>query len=99
MHLDEIHAFIPQVRVKGVSFPMLTCDISAIDEDLLGWRDQIRGYDVHNLIHDVYAITRSKPLHPIFSIVKQFDPNVSSYLSASQPNSPAYSLNPMPELN
>lgn len=105
MHLGEIYAYIPQVRVKGFSFPMLACDISAIDENLIGWRDELGGYDVHNLIHDVYAITRSKPLHPIFSIVKQFDPKVPSFslsesqlsLGASQCDPPG--LSPLPELN
>ena len=75
-HLDELHGYVPQVKDEGFVFPMLVCDISGIDDNLIGWKDTVRGYSPHNLIDDVQAITQSKPLHPIFSTITQFDPTL-----------------------
>jgi hypothetical protein len=76
VHLDEIHAYVPQVREKGFVYPLLACDTSNIDQQLLDWDDKENGYSPHNLMVDFHKVTRSKPLHPVFSTITQFDPNV-----------------------
>lgn len=76
VHLDEVHGYVPQVRENGFVYPLLACDISNIDENLLDWKDKVRGYGHHSLMNDLHSITQSKPLHPIFSSVTQFDPNI-----------------------
>lgn len=73
-HLHEIHGYIPQTRVEGFDYPFLACDIQGVDEGLVGWKDQFRGFDPHNLICDVQAITGSEILNPVFSIVKEWGP-------------------------
>lgn len=74
-HLDEVHGYIPQVKVKGILFPFLACNIDGIDEDLIGWKDKEKGYISHSLVHDLDTITDCKTLHPVFSIVQQWNPN------------------------
>lgn len=74
-HLHEVHGYIPQTRVKGFGYPFLSCDIRGVDEDLVGWKDQFRGFGPHSLIDDVHAITGSSMLNPVFSVVKQWGPN------------------------
>jgi hypothetical protein len=73
-HREELHGYIPQVRVPGFVFPLLACDISSneIDENLIGWKDKDHGYAPHSLVDDVERITRSQMLHEIFSIVQQW---------------------------
>lgn len=75
---EELHAYIPQVRVPGFVFPLLACDISSngIDEDLIGWKDKDHGYAPHCLVDDVERITKSQMLHAIFSIVQQWKPPI-----------------------
>ena len=77
-HLEEVHGYIPQAKVKGFLFPLVACDITGINEDLMGWKDKHHGYTPHSLVNDVHTITGSKILHPIFSIVKQWDPILPS---------------------
>ena len=72
IHLEEVHGYIPQAKVKGFTFPFLACDICGIDEDLVGWKDKHQGYRPHNLVNDAKTITASKILLPVFSIVKQW---------------------------
>lgn len=72
-HREELNGYIPQVRVPGFVFPILACNIQGIDEDLIGWSDNIHGYAPHSLVDDIERITKSKPSHPIFSIVQQWD--------------------------
>jgi hypothetical protein len=73
-HREELHGYIPQVRVPGFVFPLLACDISSngIDENLIGWKDKDHGYAPHSLVDDVERITRCQMLHDIFSIVQQW---------------------------
>lgn len=77
MHLDEVNAYIPEVRENGFVYPLLACDISNIDQNLMAWKDKSRGYAYHNLMDDFYQVIQCKPLHPVFSTVTQFDPNVT----------------------
>lgn len=76
IHLEEVHGYIPQVKVKGFLFPLIACDIQGIDEDLIGWKDKEHGYIPHSLVHDLEAITESKALNAVFAIVRQWKPNL-----------------------
>jgi hypothetical protein len=82
-HREELHGYIPQVRVPGFVFPLLACDISSngIDEALIGWKDKDHGYAPHRLVDDVERITKSQMLHTIFSIVQQWTPPIPSTAS------------------
>jgi hypothetical protein len=74
-HRHEVHGYIPQVAEKDFPHPMVACDLSDIDEDLLGWKDHFHGFEAHNLVNDVRSILGGKdPTKPVFSIVKHWKP-------------------------
>ena len=54
--LPEIYGYVPQVKLFGSNYPALICDISTIDENLIGWSDPRFSYDRHNLIFDVPGV-------------------------------------------
>lgn len=72
-----MHGYIPQSREPEFVHPLLACDLKGIDDDLVGWQDQVRGFDAHNLVNDAYRIVGGKPLQPVFSIVRQWTPDSS----------------------
>jgi hypothetical protein len=63
--VKEIFAYVPQVKIAQASFPLLVCDVSKLDPELLGWNDPYLGIDAHNLILDVPGLAEK----PIFSKV------------------------------
>ena len=70
----EVMGYIPQVKERGFSHPLLACDLTGIDEDLIGWKDHFHGFERHNLVNDVRDILEGQvPSQPIFSIVKHWD--------------------------
>eukprot|EP00588_Corethron_pennatum_P003274 CAMPEP_0194286204 /NCGR_PEP_ID=MMETSP0169-20130528/32030_1 /TAXON_ID=218684 /ORGANISM="Corethron pennatum, Strain L29A3" /LENGTH=913 /DNA_ID=CAMNT_0039032569 /DNA_START=103 /DNA_END=2841 /DNA_ORIENTATION=+ len=73
-HLQEVQAYIPQMRVQGFEYPLIACNINNIDEDLLGWNDRFKGFDAHNLTNDASSILDAEfPTEKqVFSIVKQW---------------------------
>lgn len=71
---QELSGYIPQVEVPGFVYPLLAADIKDVDENLIGWIDHAEGYAPHNLFHDVEGIIEETVSHPIFSVVKQYDP-------------------------
>ncbi len=68
-HLEEVQAYIPQLRENGFEYPLIACDITNIDHDLLGWKDHLNGFDRHDLTHDAMEILGSTN-NSIFSTVK-----------------------------
>lgn len=72
-----MQGYIPQSREPDFAHPLLACDIDDVDEELIGWKDQF-GFDPHNLVNDAYAIIGGKPLQPVFSIVRQWEPSLTS---------------------
>lgn len=57
-HIDfssnlEIFAYVPQIKLSALPFPLLACDIDALDQGLIGWNDPSQSYDLHNMIFDV----------------------------------------------
>jgi len=77
-HLQEVHGYIPQSREKEFAYPLLACELEDVDEDLVGWKDPILGFEAHNLVNDAYSIAGGKPLQPVFSIVRQWRPDSAS---------------------
>jgi hypothetical protein len=56
----ESFAYIPQLEVPSLGFPLLACNIDDIDVRLIGWKDPNRSdenehhrYDSRNIIFDV----------------------------------------------
>eukprot|EP00978_Attheya_sp_CCMP212_P000391 scaffold788_cov56-Attheya_sp.AAC.4 len=84
--VEEIFAYIPQVKLAGYAFPLIACDVSGIKEGLIGWKDQHNSYDFYNLMLDVPALAKVKTRDafgddddkyeelPIFSTIKDYDP-------------------------
>ncbi|KAL7465620.1 hypothetical protein ACHAXS_005929, partial [Conticribra weissflogii] len=75
-------AYVPQLKEPGFVFPLLACDISKINVELIGWKplqgekniDSHRSYESFNLIYDV-PLAQDDPVdRPVFSIVRQWSP-------------------------
>ncbi|KAL7563221.1 hypothetical protein ACA910_014494 [Epithemia clementina (nom. ined.)] len=71
-HLNELVAFVPQLRLPGFSHPLLACDISKIDRDVIGWKDDRRGYDDHSLVVEANRILGHETDHVIFPQIQQW---------------------------
>ena len=72
-HLFQVRGYIPQRKEPGFSHPLLTCDMTGVDEDLIGWRDNFRGYEYHSLFNDANHILGGRPVNHAFSIFKQWN--------------------------
>ena len=65
----DIFAYIPQVKVSGALYPVLFCDVSEIDHELIGWEDpEDKKKSAHNAIFDVPGLSESGA----FSVIKQW---------------------------
>jgi len=77
----EIEGYIPNVDIPGYAFPFLMCDISGIDDELIGWRGVCEhGFD--NLIYDMPQVLRRRKSkknltaeNPTFSQVMHWPPS------------------------
>jgi len=47
-----IGAYVPEIKKGGFTYPLLICDMSQTDTELLGWQDPDGSFDEHNLIFD-----------------------------------------------
>ena len=72
-HLYEVRGYIPQSKDSEFSHPLLECDLTCVDEDLVGWKDHLHGFAFHNLFNDACHILGGRPVKPAFSIVKQWN--------------------------
>jgi len=52
-NVREMAAYVPMIRDDNFQFPLLTCDIDKIDEDLIGFETGDQQFRYWNLIHDV----------------------------------------------
>ena len=69
-HRQECHGYIPQVVEKGFPHPLLACDVSNIDKDLIGWNDPLDGFEKHSLLGDVRSILRgNEPSKPVCLVI------------------------------
>ena len=71
MQIEVVKSKIHRVKVTGADLNYIGS--ITIDEDLMDWKDETLGYSHHSLVDDVERITGSKILHPIFSIVQQWN--------------------------
>jgi len=72
-HMFQVRGYIPQRKDPEFTHPLITCDIAGIDEDLIGWKDNFRGYDYHNLFVDACYLLGRKPEGNAFTIMKQWN--------------------------
>lgn len=81
--VPEIYGYIPSIVKAGLQYPLLLCDISSIDHELLSWSCVFEDY---SLLYDVPEELREKS----FSVVKSW--NVDEILpppAAKYSNAPA----------
>jgi len=55
----EIEGYIPHVDIPGYEFPFLMCDITNIDDELIGWRGH-NANGFNTLIYDVPQVLRRR---------------------------------------
>lgn len=93
-HIDEIHAYIPQIKIEGYLFPFLLCDVDYINEDMIGWDDPDTHYDAYNLIYDIPRLAQQKSkertLHRLGEFVS--DENNDGELDDDGNNAPIFSI-------
>jgi len=77
----EIEGYIPHVDIPGYAFPFLMCDISGIDDELVGWRG-VCEHKFDNLIDDMPQVLRRRKSkknllaeNPTFSQVMHWPPS------------------------
>jgi hypothetical protein len=66
----ELGAYIPSTKLVKDIFPILFCDISNIDEELIPWVDPEKSYDYHNAIFDIPELEDK----PVFSTIHHWPP-------------------------
>jgi len=72
---SEISAYVPMKCDPSFLFPLLLCDISDIDTELIGWEDARNKYDFHNLSIDVIdEMKEDNEDAKCYCILKHFPP-------------------------
>jgi hypothetical protein len=66
----DIFAYVPQVRLASDPFPVLLCDVSGIDHELIGWEDPDQSYEKHSAIYDLPGLKDES----IFSVIQHWPP-------------------------
>lgn len=69
--VEEIYAYVPQVRVPDMPMPVLIANVNDIDSSLIGWDDPHFGVNAHNIIYDIPELSERKG---IFSEIYHFPP-------------------------
>ncbi|KAI2513792.1 Calcium-activated chloride channel [Fragilaria crotonensis] len=67
------YGYVPRIKSPRFQYPLLACNISAIDPELVDWSDPSSSFpfDEHNLIYDVPGIS-SRCDKQVFSVVKSW---------------------------
>jgi hypothetical protein len=70
--VKEIYGYVPQVEDYGFEYPLIACDISDINPELLSWSDpsSVFPFDEHNIMYDVPGLLDEVGDRHVFSIVK-----------------------------
>jgi hypothetical protein len=64
-------AYVPQATIAEDPFPILLCDISKIDAELMTWEDhEYSDYRVHNAIYDIEGLAEKD----VFGTVHHWPP-------------------------
>jgi hypothetical protein len=45
--VDEIEAYVPQIRVKGLETPLLACNLGLFDPEYIDWQGKYANYDLY----------------------------------------------------
>jgi hypothetical protein len=74
--VQTISAYIPQVKSKVFSYPLLACNIDRIDTDLLDWTDPDRPFSFYDLTKDAEVLLRGTDVSSknVFSQVVHWPP-------------------------
>jgi len=74
--VEEISAYIPQVKLYGYPFPLILCDLRNINNDYIGWTSPRRSHEYYSVINDIPSLEGLS----LFAIAKQWIPvSFSSY--------------------
>ncbi len=46
--VPEIYGYVPALKVSGLQYPLLLCDVSQIDKELISWSCDYNHYTVIN---------------------------------------------------
>ena len=71
-HLGEGMAYVPQLKIPGLSHPLLATDITKIDHEVIGWKEDARGYDERSFVVEATRILGFDPGHVIFCPIRQW---------------------------
>jgi len=55
---EGINGYIPQIKLPGYAFPLLTTNTDHLIPDMIGWADPNKSYDHHNMVFDVPKIAK-----------------------------------------
>ena len=69
----ERYGYVPRIKSPSFQYPLLACNISAIDPELVDWSDPSSSFpfDEHNLIFDVPDISEGSDKQ-VFSVIKSW---------------------------
>ena len=70
---SERYGYVPRIKSPRFQYPLLACNISSIDPELVDWSDPSSSYpfDKHNLICDVPDLTKGNDKQ-VFSVIKSW---------------------------
>jgi len=81
--VDDIFGYVPQAMVSGALFPTLLCDISKIDQELVGWDDpDDPTKDSHNAIFDLPGLVEKAEGEYLFTFVRQYQVDHKNAINA-----------------
>jgi len=63
--VSDINAYVPQITVPDMNYPLIICDIDNVDPGLVGWRDSRNGYDKHNMFFDLPREARMRRVRSV----------------------------------
>lgn len=69
--IPSIYAYVPQAIVAGHLFPVLLCDVSDVNPEVIGWEDPQHSYEFHSAIYDLPELSK----RDVFSIIHQWHPS------------------------
>lgn len=76
---ERISAYVPQVRHRNFSYPLIACDIHGINQAHIGWADPLRDYDFYNMSLDAANLSGKRPSSsPVLSVVNYWPPQCAS---------------------
>jgi hypothetical protein len=77
-----ITCYIPQIESSVFSYPLLACNLDAIDRKLLGWTDPERPHDFYDITKDAEVLRRGMDMSNkvVFSQVAHWPPNRRSHM-------------------